>query len=348
MATFKKVLRNIGITLYSFRYFFMKLGIALLTLATVVVLNFILIVNIPGSVIDAFALELANSRRIPIEQATILAKQMLNYDPDSSLFSRFSIYIQQLLNGNLGNSIRNNAKSVNVIIRELLPNTIFVSGIALAISFLLGVFMGTRVAQKRKNKIANGAFNSYVVVSSAIPDYIVALIFILIFSFNLNIFPNIGAHSPYVTPGFNMPFILSYFYFGALPILTLVFAQMSFWAMQMRGSAIGTMGEDYIQAARARGIPEKVIAKKYIKKNAILPLITQLAISFGIIFGGSPLIEIIFSYPGIGQELSTAIGQRDYYVVQGILLFISIIVIGVNLIVDLLYSFLDPRIRRST
>lgn len=343
----KKILKKILMFFFKYRYFFMKLGISLLTLMAVVLLSFILIVNMPGTVVEAFALKLSSSRNISIEQATILAKQMLNYDPDAPILTRFWVYIQQIASGNLGVSVINDAKSVNDILEELLPNTMFISMMALLVSFLLGTFLGTKSALTRKKTIGEAALNGYIISSNAIPDYIFALVIILIFSFSLGWFPNQGAYSPLVEKGFNIPYILSKLYYGALPITALIFGQLGFWCMQMRGSAIGTLGEDYIQAARARGIPEHIISKKYVRKNAILPLITQFAISFGALFGGAPLMETIFNYPGIGQAFSQAIGQRDYYVVTGILLFTSVIIIVVNLVADLLYSIIDPRIRRS-
>lgn len=346
MDALKRILKKIWLFLFQFRYFFVKLGISILTLCAVVILSFILIVNMPGTVIDSFAMQLSISRRISMEQALILAKQMLNYDPDASLLSRFGIYIQQLIQGNLGISIKNNAKSVNLILKELLPRTLFVSSISLAISFVLGTFLGSRSTWKR-NSFSSKILDGYIVTSNAIPDYIIALILITVFAFNLGIFPNQGAYDAMILPGFNLPFILSVFFYATLPIVAYVFSQLSFWSMQMQGSALGVLGEDYINAAKARGLPKRIIVKKYLKKNAMLPLVTQLAISFGVMFGGAPLMESIFNYPGIGLAFSQAIAERDYYVVQGILLFVSAIVIGINLIADTIYSFIDPRIRRS-
>ena len=115
----------------------------------------------------------------------------------------------------------------------------------------------------------------------------------------------------------------------------------------MRGSAVAVMGEDYIWAARARGIPEKTIVGKYMRKNALLPLIASVALTFAGLFGGSPLMESIFNYPGIGQAFSLYIAQRDYFMIVGILLFESFILVLANLVADSMYSLIDPRIRRS-
>ena len=116
----------------------------------------------------------------------------------------------------------------------------------------------------------------------------------------------------------------------------------------MRGSSVSVLGEDYVNAARARGIPNRIIVRKYIRRNAMLPLVTSIAISFAGIFGGSTLIESIFSYPGLGLQLATYIGARDYFVVVGILFFTSVVIILANLVADLVYPLVDPRVRRGS
>jgi peptide/nickel transport system permease protein len=115
----------------------------------------------------------------------------------------------------------------------------------------------------------------------------------------------------------------------------------------MRGSAIGVLGEDYIYAARVRGVSERRIRSQYLTRNALLPLVTSFAVSFGAIFGGSPLMENIFNYPGFGAEFNTAIGDRDYFLIQGLMVFMSFMIILANFIADSVYSLVDPRVRRE-
>jgi len=113
----------------------------------------------------------------------------------------------------------------------------------------------------------------------------------------------------------------------------------------MKGASISTLGEDYVFAARARGIPERIIRSRYMKKNAMIPLVTTLAMAFGGMIGGAPLVEGQFRYMGMGVQMAQAIGQRDYILYQGLLICVSLSVIAANLIADLLYAKLDPRIR---
>ncbi|NLV29270.1 MAG: ABC transporter permease, partial [Erysipelotrichaceae bacterium] len=256
-------------------------------------------------------------------------------------------YIKNLFQGNLGVSIINPSINVNYVIKRFLPWTLFISTVSLFISFFLGTLIGAFMAWRRGKK-TEVIVTSYIVASSAIPDYILGLLVLYFFAYRLGWFPQMGAYSISSNIGFNLDFILSVLYHAALPIFTYVFIQTAGWALMMKGSAIAVMGEDYIQAARARGVPEKIIVSKYMRKNAILPLVTSLALSFAALFGGSPLMESIFNYPGLGQAYGGYIGQRDYFMIIGILFFTSFIIIIANIIADSLYSIIDPRIRRDS
>jgi peptide/nickel transport system permease protein len=340
---FWAILREIG---YRYRYMWQRLGLALMTLFFTTIISFFLVRNIPGDVILSYAQELAIQRGITIEEAMRLAVQILNYDPEANIFVQFFEYLGGLLRGNLGSSMYVLDVAVVRVIRQTLPWTLFVASIALILSFLIGTWLGTRLAWRRKGA-EEIAVSSYIVVSNSIPDYLFGLLLLYVFAYTYPIFPTNGNYDIMTDPGINLPFIGSVLYHAALPILALVFTQVGNWALMMKGSAVGVLGEDYINAAKARGIPDRIIVKKYLKKNAMLPLITSLAISFAYLFGGSTLMETIFNYPGIGQQFASYIGRLDYPMIQGILFFISSVVIFVNLIADSIYSLVDPRVRRD-
>lgn len=343
----KKIWSGITYFFYRYRFLWQRIGIALITLALTTILSFVLIRSMPGDIIESYARELAAQRNISIEEATRLAVQILNYDPNENIFVSFGRYLSGLFQGNLGTSMYIDGLTVNEVIAKTLPWTLFVATIALVISFFIGTAIGARMAWKRKGAEEVIA-SSLIVVTSSIPDYLIGIILLYIFAYQLQLFPTNGAYDIMVAePGFNFPFIWSCCYHAFLPILAYVIAQIGGWALSMKGSAVGVLGEDYINAARARGIPSRIIRKKYLKRNALLPLITSLALTFALLFGGSPIMESIFNYPGIGQQFSICIGRRDYFMVQGILFFISVVVIFVNLIADSIYSLIDPRIRRS-
>lgn len=343
----KRFFVAIGKFFYRYRYFWNKLGVALITLALTTLLIFFILRLTPGDIVHNYALALASQRNVSYEEGYRLAVMLLNYDPNEPVFSQFFRYIGGLFRGELGNSLYAEGITANLLIKQRLPWTLFISSVALFISFVVGCFLGSFMARKRSG-FREGAITSYIVVSNSIPDYLMGLLLVILFAYELNIFPAQGNYDIAYTPGFNLPFIGNVLYHAFLPILAYVFVQTGGWAMSMRGSAVGVLGEDYINAARARGLPERLITRKYLKRNAMLPLITSLALSFAGLFGGSVLMESVFNYPGIGMELSARIGSRDYFVVQGILFFTSAIVIIVNLITDSIYSLIDPRVRRGS
>lgn len=350
-AGFKEKLMAFLKTLYKLiykkRYLFKSLGVALATLMLSILMLFFLLRLIPGSSVDLFARTLVSQRNIPFEEARLLAIQILGYDPDEPAFTQFWNYIVRLFHGNLGQSLNDPNLTVNQVIPKFLPWTLFLSAVSLFISFFIGMFMGSKMAYQKK-PWKNALRNGFIVVSGAFPDFIFGLLMLIIFATKLKWFPTGQAYNPsYSTPGFNWKFIVDVLYHGFLPIATYVFISSSGWALSVKGSCITVMGDDYIYAARARGIPDSLIQKRYLRKNAMLPLITSLAISFASTFGGSPLIENIFNYPGLGQLLSNYIASREYFMIVGILFFTSAIIILANMITDLLYSVIDPRIRRE-
>jgi peptide/nickel transport system permease protein len=132
-----------------------------------------------------------------------------------------------------------------------------------------------------------------------------------------------------------------------LPVLAYFLTTVSGWILSMKANSLSIMGEDYITYAQVRGLPNRRIVLTYLSKNAILPMITNLAVSFGLLFGGSPLIENMFFYPGVGYFLNNAIAKRDYTLMQGMFFVIIIMVVASNLLVEIMYRYLDPRLREQ-
>lgn len=340
---FKKFLYLAGDFFYKNRYFFQKIGFALLNVLFATLLTFLVLMLTPTNSVDQYAQQLVQQRGIPLEEAYKLAVEILGYDPKANVFVQLGNYIGNLFRGNLGTSIYIKDVTANSVISQFLPYTLFISAFALLISFFLGISIGSNMAYK-KSPAKDAAMTSYIVVSSSVPDYLWGLIFLYVFSCLLGWFPLGGALD--INSG--LPVFIDLLWHSFLPIMSMVIVQTASWALMMRGSAVSVLGEDYVNAARARGIPNRIIVRKYIRRNAMLPLVTSIAISFASIFGGSTLIESIFSYPGLGLQLATYIGARDYFVVVGILFFTSVIIIIANLIADLVYPLVDPRVRRGT
>ena len=345
---FKNICRKIAIFFYKGRYFWVKLGFMLLTIFLTTIMIFFILRLTPGDTVVNYAKSIMSARPgISYEQAYREAVNLLNYDPEAPILQQFGRFFVGLFNGTLGMSIYRQDITAVLLIKQKLPWTLFIATIALVISFLLGTWLGSVMARKRRTK-ADAALSGVVLFVNSIPDYLIGLLLIMLFAYDLKIFPTSGNYDIYYTPGFNLAFIINVLWHATLPILALILSSVGSWALQMRSNAIGVLGEDYIYCAKARGLSERLITRRYLKRNALLPLVTSLALSFAVLFGGSTLIEGIFNYPGLGQELASRIGLRDYFVVQGILFFSSTIVILVNFLTDMIYYLIDPRVRRGT
>ncbi|MBE5968408.1 MAG: ABC transporter permease [Lachnospiraceae bacterium] len=326
------------------RYYLKKIGIAILTIVICSVLTFVLFRLMPGDVFDVRARDVAVQRGIDFNEAKKLVVQMYNYDPNEPILEQMWRYYSALFRGNLGTSMTNSSITVNEIVAYYMPWTLFLVSIALLLSYFLGIWLGSLMAWRRKS-IISSLIAGYSTIVNAIPPALVPTLVLSIFAFGLRWFPIQGAYSMDVTPGFNGPFIIDVLWHAALPIFAYTTTQINGWVMNMKGSSISVMAEDYVTAAYARGLSDKTIRNKYVKKNALIPLYTTLAISFGAMLGGATYMEGPFVYPGIGSQLGKALGNRDFSVAQGLLLITTTATVMSSLLVDLILPKLDPRIK---
>lgn len=317
--------------------------IALFTILVAMTLTFVLIRNMPGDIIMAMALDKANSEGIPFDIAYEQVKGLYGVAPGKSLFQQYLDYVAGLLRGDLGNSVHYKIPVTRILVTAL-PWTAFVLSISITLSFILGSLTGMITAWKRKT-LLDPIVSGYASITDATPDYITAIILLIVFAVRLKWFPLTGAYDGTLTPGFNLPFILSALYHAFLPIMAYTIENVGGWALIMKANAVRVLGEDYVTAARAKGLKDRRIAIHYVGRNAILPSVTALAITFGGMLGGSTLIESTFAYPGMGFFFAKAVSLRDYPLMQGLFLLTTGGVIVANLIADLLYSRLDPRVR---
>lgn len=326
------------------RYYISKVGMALLTIVLCSLLTFILFRLMPGNIFDAKARDMAVDRGIPLEEARALVVSRYNYDPEEPMLSQMKRYYGALIHGDLGNSMSNYTVKVSSIIAYYMPWTLFLVSIALILSYILGTWLGSIMAWRRKS-VVSALIAGYSTVVNAIPPALVPTIVLSIFAFGLRWFPIQGAYSASLTPGFNLPFIKDVLWHAVLPVFAYTCTQINSWVMNMKGSCVSIMAEDYVTAAYVRGISSERIRNKYVKKNASLPLYTSLAISFGSMLGGATYMEDPFVYPGIGSQLAKALGNRDFTVCQGILLITTTATVLASLFVDLIMPKLDPRIK---
>jgi peptide/nickel transport system permease protein len=328
-------------------YIVKMLSRAIFTVWFVTSLIFFLVRLMPSNPIEVYINELIVQYSLPYEQARDQAASLFAIDLNAPLSKQYIDYMVQLLHGNLGESLRSPGTSVWEIIVAFLPWTLFSVGLGLIISFILGVSIGMLLAYKRQ-ALWEPAVSGTASVLSSIPNYIIGIVLLVFLGVYWGIIPinqMRGSRSPGIQPGFTWVFIKDIFFHAAMPVLTYVLSTIGSWILSMKSSTIGTLGEDYVTVARARGLSEGRITTAYVGRNAMLPLITQLLISIGFVVGGSILIESIFVYQGIGYRLQSALTTRDYPLMQGIFLVITVSVVLSNLIADFVYGWFDPRVR---
>jgi len=328
-------------------YIFRVVIQGILTLWAVTTFTFVLIRQMPGNPIQIKIDQLMDQRQLSYDDALKSAAGLYDFDPDEPVFQQYIKYIGKLARGDLGKSILSAGTPVIDQIRRYLPWTLFSVGSGLLISFTLGVLLGMVMAYWRGGILDN----TVTVIASimyGVPDFVIALLLLLVAGVQLEWFmvgDVLGGISQDVEAGFNVPYITSLIQHAALPVLTYVWTTVGGWILTMKSSTISTLGEDYITVAKARGLPERRIVLAYVGRNAMLPLITRLAISIGFVVGGSVIIEFIFQYPGLGRLLYTAINGSEYTTMQGVFLVISAAVVVSNILADLLFGVLDPRVR---
>ena len=328
-------------------YLVRKIIKAVFTVWFVTSLIFFLIRLMPSNPVEVYINELITQYSLSYSEARDQATALFAFDVDQPLIQQYVEYMGQLLHGNLGTSLRSPGTPILKIITTFLPWTIFSVGIGLMLSFTLGVFLGMIMAYKRDawwEPILSGLAS----MLSSIPSYIIGIVLLVFLGVYWGLVPihqMRGSRSPGVEIGFTLEFIKDIFFHASLPITTYVLATIGGWILRMKSSTMSTLGEDYVTVARARGLPESRITTAYVGRNAMLPLVTQLLISIGFIVGGSILIESIFVYQGIGFRLLESLNTRDYPLMQGIFLIITISVVVANLLADFVYGWFDPRVR---
>jgi len=280
------------------------------------------------------------------EEAVKKSKALLGVEMDQPLGEQYLQYMNNLLHGDLGTSYKSPGKPVSQIIADRLPWTIFSVGLSLFISFNLGMLFGLLVVCKRGSWV-DYLFTAIAAVLDALPSYLIAISLPLILGVVLKIVPicEMRGATPPVQSRSNIEFVEGVFKHARVPILAYVLSTVGAWMLTMKHSATGELREDYIVAAQARGLSEWRINTAYVGRNASLPMFTRLAVEIGFVLGGSLVIEKMFVYKGVGYLLARQVSSRDYPVVQGVFLVVTISVVISNVIADFLYGWLDPRIR---
>lgn len=322
----------------SLRYVVKRLTYSLLILLVAMTFNFFLPRLVPGN--PAVTILISKYGYLNPQELKLIESQ---FHLNGSIWQQFQYYWISLAHGNLGISYYFYPESVGNVILQHLPWTLFLLGTASVISIFIGVFVGTYMGM-RNGQFSDSFLSTLSISLFSIPYFWLGLIFQALFAVIITIFPVAQAYSYGETVGPNLPFIWSVLTHAALPLIVLVLTIFPVFALIMRNTMITTLREDYMTVAMAKGLRSWRLVKRYARKNSLLPVTTSIALQIGYIVAGAFLIEVVFSYPGIGYTLYQAVFNSDYPLIQGIFLIISASVILANFLVDILYAVLDPRV----
>lgn len=274
------------------------------------------------------------------------AREMLGFD--RPLHIQYLSYVWNALQGDFGNSLSYRQPAMQVVLEAMpatIELTIFSLVLAIALSIPLGIY-----AALRRGKPADGGIMTFAMLGQSIPNFWMGIMMIMVFGLYLRWFP-ISGHVPFLDPLFdgefqtafsNLPRSIHYMIMPALAVGTYTLARN---ARLVRSSMLEVLQQDYVRTARSKGISETRVILHHALRNAWLPVVTMIGLEFGFLLGGVVVVETVFSYPGIGRLVFNAINQRDIPVVQASVILIAVIFIALNLIVDLIYARLDPRVK---
>jgi peptide/nickel transport system permease protein len=319
-----------------------RIGFYLATAIAAVTLSFMIPRVMPGNPVSAV---LAHTQGQVVTQATVRALEVqFGSHSTEGTWGQYVHYWSSLAHGNLGVSTSNGMVSVTSVIRGALPYTLGLVGTATLISFILGTLLGALVAWRRGSWLDN--LLPATTFFQAAPYFFLAFLAVDLFAIKLGWFPGERAANISDFPAFNWTYISDVLDHSILPALTIVVASAAGWIVGMRNVMVTTMDEDYVLVAQAKGLPKRRVIW-YAARNAILPSISSFSLAIGFVVSGALLTEIVFSYPGLGFILLTAVQNADYALIQGIFLVITIAVLIANLLADFIYVFLDPRTRQE-
>ncbi|WP_417584737.1 ABC transporter permease [Pelagibacterium sp.] len=319
-----------------------RLGFYIVAFFIAATINFILPRLMPGNPIDIMFAQASTT--IPPEARAALVETF--GFATGPLHEQYFSYLKSVFTGDLGYSIRYYPQTVNERLAYALPWTLLLAGTATIMAFAFGSLMGVFAAWKR-----GGGFDAVITPASlalqAIPPVVIAIVALFGFGVMLRWLPTGYAYNPSLDPGFNLTYIGSVLYHAIMPVFSLMIVFVGGYLVTMRNNMIGQLGEDHVIMGLAKGLSERRVKFNYAARNALLPSVTSLGLTLGAILGGSLVTEVVFNYPGLGQMLYIGIVTRDYPLIQGQLLIMTLAILTANLIVDLAYVMLDPRLRKA-
>jgi glutathione transport system permease protein len=305
-----------------------RLGMLPIVLFGVVLISFLIVHLTPGDPARLMAGENAT------EAAVEAVRQRLGLD--DPLWAQFWRYLSDVVTGNLGGSLMT-SQPVSSEIAQALPQTAKLVGLALLVSTVGGIAFGGLAAVR-----AGGPFDKAVMVAAlggmSVPGFVIGLVFVVVFAVKLGWFPAFGSGAGFFQGGWRNV---------VLPAVALGIGPMGSVARMTRSTVLEVLPEDYVRTARARGLREFAVVVKHVGKNAAIPILTLIGLDIGYYLGGSVAIEVAFGWPGMGRLAVQAILNKDFPTVQGTVMVFALGYVLINLVVDLMYAWLDPRVRLS-
>lgn len=274
------------------------------------------------------------------------ARRALGFD--RPLHIQYFTYIGNLLQGDFGNSLTFRRPAIDVVLQAL-PATIELTMFSLILAISLAIPLGVFSALYRGTPV-DGSIMTVAMLGQSIPNFWLGIMMIMLFGLQLRLFP-ISGHVPFLMPLLQGEVVRAFaqlpqaLYYMIMPGIAVGFYSLSRNARLVRSSMLEVLGQDYVRTARSKGISERAVVVRHALRNAWLPVVTMIGLEFGFLLGGVVVVEMVFSWPGIGRLVFNAISQRDIPVVQASVIVLALIFITLNLLVDLIYARIDPRVK---
>lgn len=318
------------------QYLVKKIIQSAVTIFFVLVFNYFLFRVMPGN-------PLAMIMRNPRASQEAIERTRDLFGLNESWYIQFWIYLKQLGQADLGTSFLYRIPVTEVITARIIPTVVMV-GLAQLVAIAVGVVLGILSAWKRGSRV-DVVTLSFSLITYSMPTFWLGIILIAVFSVGLRWFPTSGMLTPGRNFASNLDLIKDAAVHLVLPVLTLSLVLIGEYTLTMRNTLLDVLTEDYMTTAKAKGFDEKTVIRRHAVPNAMLPMITLIAINLGLVIGGTIQVETIFSWPGLGRLMFDALKARDYPLLQGIFLMITLSVILANLVADITYGYLDPRVK---
>jgi peptide/nickel transport system permease protein len=326
------------------QYFLKKFGWFLLTFVIAFVLNFTLPRLMPGDPVRGMVSRLAQGMTNTTGIQAIYEQYAELFGTNKPMVEQFFLYVRNVVRGDFGFSFSQYPRTVADVLKASIGWTIALQFPAIIVGWIIGNTLGALAAYLK------GGFDKVLmpasIFASSLPAFGMAVILLVIFAVNTKWFPTSGGYGFDLIPNFSWKFVWSVFIHYQLPFWSLVLITIGGQAIGMRSMAIYELNADYVRYARFMGIKDRKIVG-YVFRNAMLPQITGLALSIGTMVGGALVAEIVFSYPGLGSTILTAVMGQDYPLISATTLIITVMVLSANFIIEILYGFIDPRIKAA-